>query len=118
MTVRPYQHTPPPRTFSSFSDVTAWCRVMYDAFLKLRRGKVECIVELTLTANTASTTLTDERLSNQSVVHFDPKTANAATEIYGGTMYVLTANRGTGSWVITHANNAQTDRSFQVSILG
>lgn len=118
MTIRPYQHTVPPRTFSTFPDVTAWARQMYDALLKLRRGKVECITEITLTANAATTTLTDERLSNQSVVHFDPKTANAAAELYGGTMYVLTANRVSGAWVITHANNAQTDREFQVSILG
>ena len=118
MTVRPYLHFSPPQTFSNFSDVTGYCRRVFDALHSARRDKIECVAELTLTANAATTTLTDERLSVQSVVHFDPKTANAATEIYGATMYVLTANRITGAWVITHANNAQADRSFQVSIIG
>lgn len=118
MTIRPYQHTVPPRTFSSFADVTTWARQMYDAFLRLRQGKMDCLGEITLTAGAATTTLNDIRLSNQSVVTFDPKTANAAAEIYGATMYVLTANRGTGSWVITHANNAQVDRTFQYSVIG
>ena len=118
MTVRTFLHFAPPQSFNAFSDVTVYCRRLFDALKAVRRGKIECVVELTLTANVATTTLTDERLSIQSVLHFDPKTANAATEIYGATMYVLTANRGTGSWVITHANNATADRSFQVSIIG
>lgn len=91
---------------------------MWDALFRLRQGKIECIAELTLTANAASTVFSDLRLSNQSVVTFDPKTANAATELHGGTMYVLTTNRGNSSWTITHSNNAQTDREFQVSIIG
>ena len=58
------------------------------------------------------------RLSPQSVVTFDPKTANAATELYGATMYVLTANRGNAAWTITHANNANADKTFAYSIIG
>lgn len=118
MTVRQFQHLPPPAVFSSFGAVTAYLRNTWDAMYKLRRGKIECVVELTLTANAASTVLTDERLSVQSAVFFDPKTANAAAELAAGTLYALTANRGTGSWTLTHANNAQTDRNYQVVIIG
>jgi hypothetical protein len=118
MTVRPYKHSAPPRTVSSFSDVNAYLRDMFDTVFRLRQGKMDCIAELTLTANSATTVLNDVRLSVQSVVTFDPKTLNAATEIHGGTMYVLTANRASKVWTITHANNAQADRSFQVSIIG
>jgi hypothetical protein len=118
MTIRPFQHSPLAVTFSSFSDVTLWARDVYNTLFRLRQGKVECVTEITLTANAATTTFNDQRLSIQSVVSFDPKTANAAAEKAAGTMYVLTANRGSTSWVITHANNAQADRSFQVSIIG
>ena len=117
MVIRPFQHTVPPRTFSSFADVTAWCRQMYDAFLRARQGKMDCVTEITLTNGATSTTLNDIRLTNQSVVTFDPKSAASATELYGGTMYVDEANRGTGSWVITHSNGATT-RKFQISIIG
>ena len=78
---------------------------------------MDIVSELTLTANAATSTLTFKGLSPQSVVIFDPKTANAAAELYGATMYVLTANRGNDTWTVTHANNAQTDRTFQVAVL-
>lgn len=71
--------------------------------------------EVTLTANTATTVVTNAReaVTPDSVLRFDPLTANAAAELAAGTMYVLTANRLAGSFTITHANNAQTDRTFR-----
>lgn len=118
MTIRPFLHLEPPASFSNFSQLTAYVRRLYEAIFLVGRGKIECVVELTLTANVATTTLTDHRLSIQSTVNFDPVTANAAAAIAAGTMYVTTANRSEGSFVITHANNAQTDRSFLVAIIG
>jgi hypothetical protein len=90
------------------------------------RGKMNFAVDqsgdgtltVTLTANVASTTVTDERLSYYSAVVFDPMTANAAAELAAGTLYVTQTNRGTGSWVLTHANNAQTDRTYRMAIIG
>lgn len=111
MTVRPFLHLPPP---SSNPEI----RRLYEVLQQIRRGKLEAVTELTLTANAATSTLTFKGLSPQSVVVFDPKTANAAAELYGGTMYVLTANRTNDSWTVTHANNAQTDRTFQVAVIG
>ena len=81
-------------------------------------GKINSVGSITLTANAATSTLTNYFLGPDSAVFFDPTTANAATEIFGGTMYVLTANRGEGSWTITHANNANADRTFRYVILG
>ena len=72
----------------------------------------------TLTANAATTTLTDLRLGVNSAIFFDPVTLNAAAELAAGTIYVLTANRLNGSYTVTHANNAQTDRTFRYLIIG
>jgi hypothetical protein len=91
---------------------------MWEVMAQVRRGKMDAITELTLTANAATSTLAWKGLSPQSVVVFDPKTANAAAELAAGTMYVLTANRGNDTWTVTHANNAQADRTFQVAIIG
>ncbi|MDP1702581.1 MAG: hypothetical protein Q8L53_16710 [Aestuariivirga sp.] len=118
MTIRPFKHTPIPQTFSSFSDVRSYCRDLYDTILPLRKGKLECTGEITLRANEATTVLNRKGLSPQSVVHFDPKSANAAAELYGGTMYVLTANRTNDVWTITHANDASEDRVYQYTAIG
>ena len=118
MTIRPFLHLPPPGTFANFSDVTAYIRRLWDALFRLRQGKLECTGEITLTINSATSVLTRSGLSSQTVVHFDPRTATAATELYGGTMYVLTANRGDGAWTITHVNSATADRTFQYSAIG
>ena len=118
MTIRPFLHLPPPGTFKNFTEVTTYLRREWDALFRLRQGKMECTGEITLTANAATTVLNRVGLSPQSVVHFDPKTANAATELYGATMYVLTANRTNDAWTITHANNATADRTFQYTAIG
>lgn len=93
-------------------------RQLADGIRALAAGNVNTMGTITLTANAATSTLTSAYLHAGSTVHFDPMTANAATELYGGTMYVLEANRGDGSWTITHANNAQTDRKFTYRISG
>ena len=79
---------------------------------------IECAGESPLPAHVSTNTLTRVGMSIQTVIHFDPVTANAAAEIYGGTMYVLTANRAENTFVITHANNAQADRSFIYTAIG
>ena len=111
MTVRSFLHLPPPPSNPEG-------RRLWEVVQQMRKGKLEVVTTLTLTANVTTTTLAFKGLSPQSVVVFDPKTANAAAELYGGTMYVLTAGRGNDSWTITHANNAQTDRTFQVAVIG
>ena len=117
MTIRSFPHIPSPP--KNPAELWPWLRTLWQAVVRIRQGKLECVGEVTLTANAATTTLTATGLlSMQSVVEFDPKTANAATEKAAGTMYVLTADRANDTWTITHANNAQTDRTFQYSIVG
>lgn len=83
---------------------------------RMNRGGINVTKDLTLTANAASTTLTDARISAQSFIGLQPITANAATAL--ATTYVAAATQIKGSAVITHANNSQTDRTFRVLIIG
>jgi len=70
--------------------------------------------EVTLTENAASTVVTDERVGETpSCVTLTPLTANAAAEIGNGTLYIAHA---AGAFTITHANNAQTDRTFRYAV--
>lgn len=118
MAIQPFLHLPPPPPTQSVSELAAYLRRLYDALRPLRMGKTENVGEVTLTANAASSTISDIRISKQSVISFLPRTANAAAELANGTMYILKANQTTGSAVVTHANNAQTDREFLYSVVG
>jgi len=82
------------------------------------RGKSNNVIEATLTANAASTTITDERIGVSTAIIPVPLTANAAAELGNGTMYVSNTGRVNGSASITHANNAQTDRTFKLILVG
>lgn len=71
-------------------------------------GRANVTGSVTLTANVGSTTVTDNKFESSMVPVFVPLTAHAAAEL--ATMYV--SNRTEGAFTLTHANNAQTDRTF------
>ena len=81
---------------------------------KALSGKLNVVTTVTLTAAATTTTLTDARLTPQSVISFMPTTANAAAGITA--LYVT--NLTNGSATLNHANNAQADRIYQISIIG
>lgn len=111
MPVRPFNHLPPPSS-------NARERRVLEAVHGLHRGKIECVVEVTLTAGAATTTITDHRISMQTALLLDPLTASAAAELGAGTVYCLAANRSKGKAILTHANSAVADRTFRVCLLG
>ncbi len=82
----------------------------------LSDGKSNNVDAVTLTANAATTVVVDVRATVGSYIEFMALTANAATEKAAGGMYVSVQDKQT--FTITHANNAQTDRSFRYIIVG
>lgn len=98
-------------------DQKTWTRLIAESVVGIMNGKTNNVGTFTLTANQATSTITDKRLGEDSVILWVPMTANAAAEIGAGGMYVSTITAGT-SFVITHANNAQTDRDFRYVIIG
>lgn len=80
----------------------------------LFEGRRNTTGSFTLTANAASTVVTHANFGAASVPHFTATTANAATAL--ATTYV--SARTNGTFTVTHANNAQTDRTFYYSIDG
>lgn len=118
MAIQPFLDLPPPAPTLNAQQSASYMRRLWESLKPLRAGKTQNVTTLTLTANAATTVLNWYGLSPQSVVVFDPKTANAAAELAAGTMYVLTANRANNAFTVTHANNAQVDRTFQVAIVG
>lgn len=79
-------------------------------------GRTDNYGSVTLTASTATTVVTEARVTDFSTVVLTPRTANAAAELGAGGMYVSAMTDG--SFTITHANNAQSDRTFDYSWSG
>lgn len=115
MTVRSRPHLKTPPTTANPRALIAYLRSAHDANWANRHGKMDVTKSVTLTANAASTTVSDYRFSPQSFVWGMPTTANASAEIGAGTIYYAPTD---GSCVITHANNANADRTFTLVILG
>lgn len=77
-------------------------------------GKSAVTGSVTLTANATSTVVSDNKFESAMVPVFVPLTANAAAAL--ATTYV--SARAQGSFTLTHANNAQTDRTLAYVRLG
>lgn len=86
------------------------------AVRELFQGRSHAKGTVTLTANATSTTVTAPNCGTDSDISLTPLTANAAAAL--ATTYIQAANIKAGEFVITHANNAQTDRTFSYSIRG
>lgn len=84
-------------------------RVM-QAIRDLFAGRSNAVGSVTLTANQATTAVTARNCGPDSKIYLTPTTANAAAEIGAGTLYVSAVAAGT--FTLTHANNAQTDRTY------
>lgn len=79
-------------------------------------GKLNATLDVTLTVNQMTTAVNDPRLTAASFIGFCPLTANAAGEMGNGTLYV--AAQSSGALTLGHANNAQSDRSFRLLVIG
>ena len=86
------------------------------AINQLIRGRSNAVGEVTLTANAATTTITGPNINADAECFLMPKTANAAAEFGNGTIRISAIVAGTVT--ITHANNAQTDRTFGYLVIG
>ncbi len=69
---------------------------------------------VTLTANSATTTLSDRRIGANSYIDFMPTTDNAATAMAN----LNVSSRGKQTATLTHANTADTDKTFEYVVLG
>lgn len=83
---------------------------------QIAAGRSNATGSVTLATSAATTTVSDNNCASGSVPILVPTTANAATEVGNGTMYVsAVANK---SFTITHANSATTGRTFLYALLG
>jgi len=84
------------------------------AIQHLEQGRLNVGATCTLTPSATSTMVTAENCGAGSQVQLTPKTANAAAAL--ASTYVSAV--GNGSFTISHASNAQTDRTFGFACFG
>lgn len=81
---------------------------------QVNQGHIECIGNLTLAASTVSTTVSDPRVSLTSWIGLSPTTANALSA--EPTVWISTY--GNGTFTLTHASTASSDKNFRYAVLG
>jgi hypothetical protein len=81
---------------------------------EVNQGHIQCIGNLTLAASTVSTVVSDPRVSLTSWIGLEPITANALSA--RPTVWVSTF--GVGTFTLTHASTAATDKTFRYAVLG
>ena len=84
------------------------------AIQQLEQGRLNVTGVCTLAASATTTTVKAPNCGARSQVQLTAKSANAAAAL--ATTYVSAVSNG--SFTITHANNAQTDRTFGYACLG
>lgn len=99
-----------------WADIKEWVRKCAEVVNLAMNGKINTTGTVTLTANAATTTITDSRIGRTTKVFLVPTTANAANAL--ATTYQTFPNASVESAVLNHANNAQTDRTFAYALLG
>ena len=99
----------PPRT-EDVRELKRWYLKLCEEINKTHKGNC------TLTANAATTTITDTNVLAASRIILFPTSANAAADVGSATgVYVSTKTTET-SFVITHPNNANADKTFDYII--
>ena len=84
----------------------------------LSQGRSNAFGTFTLTANAATTTVAAPNCAPESCISLMPLTAHASAEMGAGTIYIASATVTQGQFVVTHANNAQVDRTYRYAIQG
>ena len=95
-----------------------WSRLISEVLNGAMVGKLNNGGTVTLTANQATTTVTDPRIGPDTKLVLVPTTANAAAEVGAGGLFQTYPNVTKEQAVLNHASNAQTDRDFCFVLLG
>jgi hypothetical protein len=95
-----------------------WCKQLAKKINAVMDGKTNNTATITLTANSATTTVTfaEGRVGADTVLTFTPITANAAGALSG--LYVSGRDVAAKTVTLTHANTATNDRTFSCVLVG
>lgn len=88
-------------------------RQLAEGVNRANQGHINCTLYVTLDPNADSTPVVDARISLQTHAGLQPQTAHAAAAL--ASTYVVCSN---GSLTVFHTNNAETDRTYTMVLVG
>ena len=106
----------PVSLISFFQQIVGYLGRLREVVNNLLRGKLNATLDVTLSASAAATIVNDPRIGGASSLQLMALSANAAAEIGNGTIWWSAP--GDQTVTLNHANNAQTDRNFRLTIIG
>jgi len=102
----------PPLDYSVERD---WGRLISQAIGRLLHGKSNNVLDVTLGAGVAATTVSDARIGVNTFPIPVAVTANAAGI---ATPYVVDSSRVNGSFILVHASDSDDDKTFKLILIG
>lgn len=72
---------------------------------------------ITLAANAVTTTVTDAKITTTSRIVLTATSANAAADVGSATGVYISAKNASTSFVVTHPNNANADKTFDYHVI-
>lgn len=111
MTIKGYQGVP-----ELLSNEQEHRRQLARAINQQLTGKLNAVLQVTLTASSTATVITDKRIGANTGLFFSPLSANAAAALSG--LWVNASLQTNGTATLTHVNTATTDRTFNVLLIG
>src|SRR5262249_6621784 len=99
-----------------FQQVVGYLARLREVVNNLLRGKLNATLDVTLNVGSTNTVINDPRIGGSSAICLMPLTANAAAEIGNGTIWW--SAEGDQTATLSHASNAQADRTFRLTIIG
>lgn len=93
-----------------------WWRRIADVVNDMLHGGLNNVLDITLTVNSDTTTITDNRIGGTSRPTLMAMSANAAAEAASGNLWVATPTKY--QVVIHHTNSATTGRNFSLMLGG
>jgi hypothetical protein len=103
-----------PQVPLSIPDTGQHLRLVSTSLNNTINGKLNSTGTITLTASATSTTLTDARISGNSVILFMPTTANGRTALNN----LFVSARSNGSATLTHASSSNNDQNLSYCVIG
>jgi len=96
-------------------DVPKFLRVLSTVLSNAMLGRTNNVLDVTVDANQAATTVTDSRIGVYTVAVCVPTTANASAIAVPYRDFSSPVN---GSMSLVHANDANADKTFKVILVG
>lgn len=94
-----------------------WLKAVAEKVNDILSGKLNNVATVTMVNGAASTTIKDARIGPYSHFGFQPLTTHAALLLWE-TPYVIVTSQKAGEATFAHANTANLDQTFNLTITG